>query len=304
MIEWRTPELADIPLMREFAGMAGAQGSDACAVNIFLLREKYNIKIAFEDGMFYRLYTGSRLPGRDGVPLPMGPDIEKGIAKIREDCADRGLEPCFIFLTKEQRDIVSGFFPEMRFESSDGNSDYTYTAEHLAYLKGKDNEKKRNRVNRFCRLYPDMEIRFLDSDACSLRLSDMITVEQRWFENQQERPDSAFLERIEIYESCKYWKQLGMTGAIIYTQNEPVAMTMASEISPGHFDIHFEKCYAQYAQAGGFSAINKFFAEHLVTRYGATWINREEDIGLEGLRQAKMAYRPDLMLEKFNTSRG
>ena len=70
------------------------------------------------------------------------------------------------------------------------------------------------------------------------------------------------------------------------------------------FDIHFEKCYGEYAQVGGFSVINKFFAEHLMKEYGAEWINREEDIGIEGLRRAKMAYRPDMMLEKYHTLRG
>ncbi|MBP1585407.1 MAG: DUF2156 domain-containing protein [Lachnospiraceae bacterium] len=301
MIEWKTPELSDVPEMRRLAGESGSQGSDSSAVNIFLLREKYNIRISFCDGMLYRLYTGNRMPGRAGLTFPLGPDVEKGMAKIREDCEERGKAPCFIFLTEEQRSIVADFFPDMVFDTSDGNYDYTYTAEHLAHLAGKDNEKKRNRVNRFCRLYPDWEIRYLDRNACSLRLSDMITIEQRWFADQQERPDSTFLERIEIYETCKYWKELDMIGAIIYSGDDPVAMTMASEISPGCFDIHFEKCYGEYAHAGGFSAINKFFAEHLLTKYGAKWINREEDIGLEGLRKAKMAYRPDLLLKKYHT---
>ena len=50
--------------------------------------------------------------------------------------------------------------------------------------------------------------------------------------------------------------------------------------------------------------INKFFAEHLMKEYGAVWINREEDIGIEGLRRAKMGYRPDMMLKKYHTLRG
>jgi hypothetical protein len=128
-------------------------------------------------------------------------------------------------------------------------------------------------------------------------------VEERWFAAQTERVDSTFVERLEIYEACRYWEELGLIGAVVYAEEIPVAMTIASEISRGCFDIHFEKCYGDYAQAGGFAAINRYFAEYLVRERGAQRINREEDIGLEGLRRAKMAYRPDKMLEKYHTVR-
>ena len=305
MIDWKTPELSDIPAMQRAAEEARAMGSDANAANIFLLREKYNIKIAFAAGALVRLYTGTRLEGRGGITFPLGGNTEKALEILESDCAEREKPERFIFLTDEQRDIAAAHYPAMVFDTADGNSDYTYTAEHLSLLKGKENEKKRNRVSRFKREYPDMEIRFSDDEPAGVLKdtlpSDMICVEEKWFALQEERPDSSFLERIEIYEACKYWDELGLLGAVIYVADKPVAMTMASKTSEGVYDIHFEKCYGEYAQAGGFAAINKLFAEHLVEKYGAQWINREEDIGLEGLRRAKMAYRPDMMLEKYHT---
>lgn len=78
-------------------------------------------------------------------------------------------------------------------------------------------------------------------------------------------------------------------------------MTIASQTSRGCFDIHFEKCYGEYAQNGGFAMINKVFAQKLTEDCGAEWINREEDIGLAGLRKAKLSYHPDKMLQKYHT---
>ena len=305
MIDWKVPELSDMPDMRRAIEEAGVMGSDANAANIFLLREKYNIKIAFAAGALVRLYTGTRLEGRGGITFPLGGDTEKALELLEADCVEREKPARFIFLTDEQREIVAAHYPDMILDTTDGNSDYTYSAEHLSQLKGKENEKKRNRVSRFKREYPNMEIRFSDEDSDDMLtgalLADMTCVEEKWFALQEERPDSSFLERVEIYEACKHWEELGLLGAVIYVADVPVAMTIASRTSEGVYDIHFEKCYGDYAQAGGFAVINKLFAEHLVEKYGAKWINREEDIGLEGLRRAKMAYRPDKMLVKYHS---
>ena len=302
MINWRSPTLGDMNEIKRLVGATEADGSDACPVNIYLLREKYNIKVSMEDGFLFRLYTGTRMAGRNGVTFPLGSgDINAALEKLAVSAKEHGKPLSFIFLTEEQRDIVAAKFPEMQFDTDEGNSDYTYTADHLAELRGKDNEKKRNRVNRFGREYPDWEIRFSDGDNPTFFTRDMISVEERWFASQAERVDSAFVERLEIYEACRDWDRLGLLGAVIYAENTPAAMTIASEISAGKFDIHFEKSYGDYAQAGGFAAINKHFAKYLVEKHNAQWINREEDIGLEGLRRAKMAYRPDKMLVKYHT---
>ena len=74
-------------------------------------------------------------------------------------------------------------------------------------------------------------------------------------------------------------------------------MTLASEITPGVWDIHFEKVIGEYAVNGGYAIINRLFAESLVA-VGAKLINREEDINIEGLRKAKLSYYPQTILDK------
>ena len=87
-----------------------------------------------------------------------------------------------------------------------------------------------------------------------------------------------------------------MCGGIIYAEGVAVAMTIASKISDSVVDVHFEKAIGQYAVNGGYAAINNMFAKSL---NGAEWLNREEDINIEGLRKAKQSYHPKILLKKY-----
>lgn len=301
MIEWRRPVYEDIGLIRRYMDACGAVTSDCSPVNIILLCEKYNIMIAEHGGFLYRKYTGEGLPGRDGIAYPVGSgDIKEAIEAVRKERHGRGKPLKLIYLTEDQcRELRSNGY-DVGFETDRGNSDYLYTSQHLSTLSGRDNHKKKNRVRRFERMYPDCHIKFaetFDAPVCS----DIRSVEDRWFEDQEERIDSAFVERDEIYEACSHWSELGLTGALVYTSDgTPVAMSIASRISEGYYDIHFEKCYGEYARAGGFAYINMKFCEYLMQNHNAVWINREEDIGLDGLRRAKMSYNPDRLLTKYH----
>ena len=300
MLNWRSPQADDIDLLYQYMEKAGAMASDTSPVNIFLLKEKYNIRIAEQDGFLFRKYSGTSIPGRNGIAFPLGDgDIKHAVSLALQYFRERGREPEFIFLTEEQSRIIQDICG-YEMHTDRGNSDYLYTADHLAELTGSDNRKKRNRVNRFERLFPGMRMQVSTSFEEKFCVN-LLKVEERWFDDQEAREDSAFVERQEIYDACRYWDDLGLIGAVVYAEDDtPVAMSIASKISEGVFDIHFEKCYGEYAKAGGFSYINKHFAEYLRDEAGAKWINREEDIGLEGLRRAKMAYNPDLLLTKYH----
>lgn len=303
MLEWKRPQIEDVEKMRQIIYPTGVQGSDASATNIFLLKEKYNIRIAIQDGFLFRSYTGTRLPGRNGVAFPMGSgDVERAVRLLEEDRRERGLPLQYIFLTEKEQIWLRKHRPGMICDEIDaGNTDYLYTAEHLGLLAGKSNHKKKNRVQHFMKAYPDISVQFMDSENFYTFTKDVIAVEEEWFSSQEERIDSSFVERLEIYDACKYFLELNLLGAVLYHGETPVAMSLASEISKGTFDIHFEKCFGDYARAGGFAAINQIFAKYLLEHCEATWMNREEDIGLAGLRRAKLSYHPDLMLEKFHT---
>ncbi|MBR1856322.1 MAG: DUF2156 domain-containing protein [Oribacterium sp.] len=301
MLNWVTPSTEILDKMKEIITSSGEMASDLSVANIFLLRHKYDTKVAIKDGFLYRWYRNREIPGRNGVTVPIGNgDISAAMQALVDDRKERGLPLELIFVNKDMKQYCSENNLASAFETHEDNWDYIYSAEHLAKLEGSENIKKRNRVNRFARLYPDWQIRFADQDDTSI-LQDMLHVEDEWLSQQEDPDESVFIKKDEIYEAIHNWSKLSLLGAVIYCNGKPAAMTIASQISDGNFDIHFEKSYGDYAKSGAFSAINKYFSDYLYNTHNAQWINREEDMGILGLRKAKMSYCPDIRLEKYVT---
>mgnify|MGYP002737047281 CR=1 FL=1 len=89
----------------------------------------------------------------------------------------------------------------------------------------------------------------------------------------------------------------GLSGLLLRAEGRVAAFTMGSPIGPDTFDVHFEKAFSDLP--GAYPLINREFARWLRERHpGLRWLNREDDMGLEGLRRAKSSYHPDRMVEK------
>ena len=90
------------------------------------------------------------------------------------------------------------------------------------------------------------------------------------------------------------WDEIGALGGTIWVDGKLIAFTFGCPITNTVFDVCVEK--ADTAYEGAFSIINQEFAQHLPEQY--EYMNREEDLGIEGLRYAKLSYKPDILLEK------
>ncbi|ETP72105.1 hypothetical protein UYO_1896 [Lachnospiraceae bacterium JC7] len=301
MLDWKTPTPEDIPVMHEIVMQTGTMSSDACVSAIYLLRDKYNIRIAIQDGFLFLWFRENSIPGRNGVTFPLGKkDTSAAMQTLIKDRTDRKLPVQMIFLTEDQVDYLRENKFASDFETHEENWDYLHKAENLSNLGGK-NSKKRNKVSRFIREFPDWRIAFTASENGSSVLKDILYVEDEWLSGQEVKTEALLDERELIHEAVLHWDDLSLKGGVIYVSDLPVAMTIASEISPGIFDILYEKSFGNYAQMGGFSAINNLFADYLLTSHHARWINREDDAGIPGLRRAKMDYHPDILLKKYET---
>ena len=332
MINFKTPELSDRTAVAKAVADSGYTGSDASFANIFLLRQKYGTQIALQDGFLFRYYNGQG--SRRGYAFPLGEgDLPQALAAIEADARDSGRPLEFCLVDEPRAQILRDYFntkagsngaePPLHFEENRGDSDYIYSAESLATLAGNQYKKKRNHVSRFSRTYSDYEIRPLTAE----NFVDALEVEKKWLKieklNDLANPDcectceceeAAWAERSEdeksklseycaICEALENFDALGMKGAVLYIGGIPAGMTMASEILPGVWDIHFEKVIDEYAVNGGYAIINKLFAEKLWAT-GAHLINREEDINIEGLRKAKLSYYPQTILDKTHVTVG
>ena len=305
MIPFREPSLDDRDAAFRAVAASGCVGSDAAFANLFLLRRKYGTLVALRDGFLFRLYRGTG--SRRGYAFPLGPgDPGPALDAIRADAEENGRPLEFCLVDGERAALLAAKFGDaVRFEPNRGDADYLYRASDLAELPGRAYMKKRNRVARFARNCPGAEFAPLGPETAG----DARAVERRWLgeaEPEGAADEAAAAERSEdaasrlaeagaIEEALERFDALGLRGALLRVAGEPVAMTMASEIAPGVWDAHFEKAVGEAAANGAYAAINKFFAASLP---GAVLVNREEDLGMEGLRRAKLSYGPSTILEK------
>ena len=294
MLEWSIPEAEDEDWINSCIAVSGTMASDASFANIYLLRNKYSTKISRYKDFIIRKYSGKG--ARCGYTFPLGKgDVAKALAEIEKDAKECGERLQFAFVTEEQKEVLENAMPARFCYSSDaGDSDYIYLRSELASLSGKAFHKKKNHFSKFVRTYPDYK--YYEIGACNIY--DAQKVADAWYyEHLQDEDASQLAEYKAIKEALDNFEELGLIGGIIYVNDSPCAMTIASKINENTVDVHFEKAVGEYALNGGYAAINKLFSEKLD---GVTWLNREEDIGIEGLRKAKLSYRPKIMLKKYN----
>lgn len=294
MLEWSIPEAEDEDWINSCIAVSGTMASDASFANIYLLRNKYSTKISRYKDFIIRKYSGKG--ARCGYTFPLGKgDVAKALAEIEKDAKECGERLQFAFVTEEQKEVLENAMPARFCYSSDaGDSDYIYLRSELASLSGKAFHKKKNHFSKFVRTYPDYK--YYEIGACNIY--DALKVADAWYyEHLQDEDASQLAEYKAIKEALENFEELGLIGGIIYVNDSPCAMTIASKINENTVDVHFEKAVGEYALNGGYAAINKLFSEKLD---GVTWLNREEDIGIEGLRKAKLSYRPKIMLKKYS----
>ena len=113
------------------------------------------------------------------------------------------------------------------------------------------------------------------------------------------------IDRVDSYMQCEKrgvftilnnMQTLGVKGGAIIVKDEVVAFTLGSPINSNVFDIHVEKALKDYSEA--YTVINNQFAKNELSDY--KYINREDDMGLEGLRKAKLSYKPHILLKKYH----
>ena len=116
--------------------------------------------------------------------------------------------------------------------------------------------------------------------------------------------DPAKIEELIDDETCainmafRSFEELKLSGGLLRVDGKPVAFTVGEEINPEVYLLHFEKALSGYE--GLYAAINHEYAANHLENY--RYINREEDLGIEGLRKAKLSYNPAILLEKYSAT--
>ena len=290
MINWSTPDMDFITASARICSGHRRLGSDTSLANIYLLSGKYDTKTAIAGNTVLRYYNGSK-PNRRGYGFPLSgtkTDFGEIFGLLRQDAKERGVPLEFCLCDERQKTAIDAVC-RVEWEFTDDDSDYIYNRESLASLAGKKLHRKRNHINSFRKLYDDTQYRELDDSTAA----DALTVAEQWLAERDEVSDVERMELDSIHRAVKYRRELGIFGGVLYVGEVPAAMTMASVISDCAVDVHFEKAVGEYADNGAFTVINQCFASS-ERAAAAEYLNREEDMGIAGLRTAKESYFPAL----------
>ena len=283
-------------------------GSDTSVANLFLLQEKYNTELKIHNNILFRYYYGSENRTGYGFPLPMknAPEnwLKTALEHIFEDARIQSRPVAFCLLTSSQKalinEILALHFPgrSINWKTNRDDCDYIYLREKLAELPGSQYQKKRNHISRFNRIYgpcgTNWEFKaYPENDIAG----DILKVSQKWYEeNDGDNNEFLRMEHESIKLALENTGLLNLRGGVLYINGEPAAMTLASPISPDVLDVIYEKSFGDFEHNGAYAVINQQFARRC---HSFLYLNREEDMGVEGLRKAKLSYKPEMILEKF-----
>lgn len=239
----------------------------------------------------------SHWDGRSVYPYPIGDgDRRRVVEELMEDARQRGIPFRLVCMTDSDARELREWFPDCFHLRQDRNSfDYVYAIEELAELKGRKFQKKRNHYNKFCSANP--EHRVIPLNRCNLDRARHL-VDQWFYHRLRSDPEHNYLmENLAIARAFHHFEELGMEGCMLVSGNEVLAVTMATRLSADTYDVHFEK--AREDVDGAYAAINCEFARYLRQKHPEVrFLNREDDMGLEGLRKAKLSYQPHHLVEK------
>lgn len=227
------------------------------------------------------------------VSFPIGKgDVKLTIQKLMDYFKEQDKPFRMHMVTSEQFGIMEELFPgKFQIEYDRDAADYIYESEKLISLAGKKLHGKRNHINRFLADYPDYQyesITAANKEEC-LEMANEWRIQNGCDENPDKQKEYCVtLNALEMLE------ELNLTGGLIRAGGRIVAFSIGEPLCHDTYVVHIEKAFADVQ--GAYPIMNQQFVIHEASQY--TYINREEDTGADGLRQAKLSYHPVFMQEK------
>lgn len=289
-IRFKHPKLEDRDLINSYLRYSNKRSCEMTFASLYLWSGHYNTGFAVVEDM---LVLG-KTSGAAAFSMPAGPaDTKKTLDTLMAYCEEKGMPFRLYDVTKEDFARLEEFYPGMLEITYDRDyADYVYEAEKLRTLSGKKYHGKKNHINKFKALYPDWSYEPITKENAA----ECAGLAHVWGEQKGYGDDGEMQAELCVaLNFLRLFEELEMRGGILRVNGKIAAFTIGEPAAnPDTLLVHVEKALADVQ--GAYAMISQQFAEHEGADF--TYLNREEDVGNEGLRQSKMSYRPAFLIEK------
>mgnify|MGYP005905646045 CR=1 FL=1 len=289
IIDFKSFHIEDKSMIDGFFKIHHYEQIDCTFNTLFLWQDAHNTRWAVKDDILF-ICAGE---GKEHFFLPpfahREEDFIHGLQLIHEELEGEGKEFRLKSASPWVTEQIEKLFPgKYDFIEDRDNEEYVYRTADMISLPGKKLRMKKNHLNSFLRQYGDYQY----ESITPANMADAKEGIHEWFLRHGDIEE----EEEAISRSFDYWEELGMKGALIRIYGKVEAFTSGDLVNERMAHIIFEKANPNIR--GLYQAINRDF---LIHEFGDTeFVNREEDLGLPGLREAKMGYNPDHLVEKFD----
>ena len=281
-LEFKEPCLADYGKITEFIAPF-AEESMSCEITpmtLLIWKNYYHQKIAFcDDMLFVSLGKNSEI-----FLLPFAKDMKKAVNILKELTKSQNRPLVFLGAEGVRLDTFNSIFSE-EFSQNESREDfeYLYLTEKLKNLSGKKFHSKRNHISAFSKAY-NWSYESMTTDI----LPEVFEMADKWTEEMKKITDDTKSYEVEnkaLKEYLPFMKELNLRGGCIRVDGKIIAFTFGSPINNKVFDIHVEKALPEFRTA--YTLINREFILNELLDF--EYVNREDDMGLDGLRKAKLS---------------
>ena len=288
-IDFHSVTVADKPLFDYYVHSLEEQNCDLNFANIFCWSDTYHSEVAeAADFLIVRFDNG----GVKSYMQPVGRGNKATVLELlRQDAFEQNVPLRLYGLSQEWRNFLEENYPsEFAFDAPRALCDYIYRVEDLAQLRGRKYQPKRNHINHFVARH-----RWHVEPLNRGNIKDCYALNKRWLKGR-EMGDAERAEQQALHRAFDNFESLLLRGLVLYAENRVAAFSYGTPINQKTFCTHIEKHDGDVE--GAATMINRLMAQSLEDEF--EFVNREDDLGLEGLRFAKMSYHPTLLLEKIS----
>lgn len=289
MLEFKKLELEDIELVQQYLNGQNSRLCDSTIGGIFMWRNYFQVEfVIYENTLLFKVRY---LDGKIAFPMPVGEHVKESLEAIKEYCIEKKIELHFCVVSKGQLEVIKENFSSIVAETERDWYDYLYDSQDMATFKGRRYSGQRNHINKFKKLYPEYRFEEITKD----NLEEVISFFEEFTITHQKDSETAIEESKMVLELLKKYDIYRQIGGLIRVEDKIVAISVGEIVGDTLF-IHIEKADRDYQ--GSYQMIVNQFAAHYVNE-DVNYVNREEDVGDEGLRKSKLSYHPVELLEKY-----